>query len=54
MVLSHGHELGLPRDASSEEVMEEFMRNKDPNEIRVIGHYHKSLYNLEKRGVMAG
>lgn len=53
-VLSHGHELGLQRDASPGQVMEELLRNKAPNEIRVIRHYHKSLHNPENGGVMLG
>ncbi|MEM3389555.1 MAG: hypothetical protein QW491_09110 [Thermoproteota archaeon] len=52
--LSHGHELGFRMDASPEEVMKRLLENKDPNEVRVIGHYHKSLYEPEERGVMLG
>lgn len=52
--LSHGHELGLRRDASPEEVMKRLLEDKDPNEVRVIGHYHKSLYRPEEGGVMLG
>ncbi|MBO3800665.1 MAG: hypothetical protein FGF52_06425 [Candidatus Brockarchaeota archaeon] len=54
VVLSHGHELGLQKDADPEKVMEELLKNKDLNEICVIGHYHKSLYRPEKEGVMLG
>ncbi|MBO3842123.1 MAG: hypothetical protein FGF48_06880 [Candidatus Brockarchaeota archaeon] len=54
VVLSHGHELGFQRDARGEEIMEELVRNKNPNEIRVIGHYHKSLYRPGEGVVMLG
>ncbi|MBO3809245.1 MAG: hypothetical protein FGF50_06585 [Candidatus Brockarchaeota archaeon] len=53
-MLSHGHELGLPMYANPEEVMKKLLENKDSNEIRVIGHYHKSLYGPEEGGVMLG
>ncbi|MBO3799125.1 MAG: metallophosphoesterase family protein [Thermoproteota archaeon] len=52
VTLSHGHELGFRMDASPEEVMKRLLENKDSKEIRVIGHYHKSLYEPEERGVM--
>ncbi|MEM2051014.1 MAG: hypothetical protein QXZ66_01950 [Thermoproteota archaeon] len=52
--LSHGHELGLQKDMGAEEIMGELLRNKDPKEIYVIGHYHKSLYRPEEGGVMLG
>ena len=54
VVLSHGHELGFQRNTDPEKVMEELLRKKDPDEIRVIGHYHKSLYRPEKEGIMLG
>jgi len=54
VVLSHGHELGFQRNADPEKVMEELVRKKDPNEVRVIGHYHKSLYRPEEGGIMLG
>ncbi|MEM2050873.1 MAG: hypothetical protein QW231_03725 [Candidatus Bathyarchaeia archaeon] len=52
--LSHGHELGPQRDTSPEEVMKKLLEDKDPNEVRVIGHYHKSLYRPKEGGVMLG
>ncbi|MEM3448815.1 MAG: hypothetical protein QXP38_08060 [Nitrososphaerota archaeon] len=52
--LSHGHELGLRRGASPEEVMKRLLEDKSQEEIRVIGHYHKSLYRPEEGGVMLG
>lgn len=54
VVLSHGHELGFQRNADPEKVMKELLRKKDPNEVRVIGHYHKSLYRPEEGGIMLG
>ncbi|MBO3833136.1 MAG: hypothetical protein FGF51_07135, partial [Candidatus Brockarchaeota archaeon] len=54
VTLSHGHELGFPRDANPEEVMKKLLEDKDLNEIRVIGHYHKSLYRSKEGGVMLG
>ncbi|MEM3389365.1 MAG: metallophosphoesterase family protein [Thermoproteota archaeon] len=54
VTLSHGHELGLQRGASPEEVMKRLLEDKSQEEIRVIGHYHKSLYRPEEGGVMLG
>ncbi|MEM2940160.1 MAG: hypothetical protein QW304_01195 [Thermoproteota archaeon] len=54
MMLSHGHELGFQRNTDPEEIIERLLSDKGPNEIRVIGHYHKSLYRPEKGGIMLG
>ncbi|MEM3424269.1 MAG: hypothetical protein QXI42_00475 [Thermoproteota archaeon] len=53
-VLSHGDELGLRRGEDPEKVMEVLLKDRGPNEVLVIGHYHRSLYNLEEGGVMLG
>ncbi|MEM4229390.1 MAG: metallophosphoesterase family protein [Thermoproteota archaeon] len=54
VTLSHGHELSFRADANLEEVMRKLLENKGPEEIRVIGHYHRSLYRPEEGGVMLG
>jgi len=53
-MFEHGHGLGFSKTDSPEEIAKTLLDEKSPEEICIIGHYHKSFFNPERGIAMLG